>query len=122
MDSLAGRANHGVLLICALLCAAALLYSQGAVGGVSDGQASKPTGASRFPVASDARLAGDGKQTRFILDLDQTISFRAFPLADPYRVVVDAPQLSFQLPADVGTAGRGLIKAFRYGQIGRAHV
>ena len=113
---MAGRANHKVLLSCGLLCAAALLCSQGAAGGVGDGQPSKPIGASHFPVASDARLAGDGKQTRFILDLDQTISFRAFPLADPYRVVVDVPQLSFQLPPDIVT-GRGLIKAFRYGLV-----
>ena len=113
---MAGRANHKVLLSCVLLCAAALLCSQGAIGGVGDGQPSKPTGASRFPVASDARLAGDSKQTRFILDLDQAISFRAFPLADPYRVVLDVPQLSFQLPADIVT-GRGLIKAFRYGLV-----
>ena len=73
--------------------------------------------ASNFPVASDARLAGDSKQTRFILDLDQPITFRAFPLADPYRVIVDVPQVSFRLPAGVGTAGRGLIKAFRYGLV-----
>ncbi|WP_428116302.1 N-acetylmuramoyl-L-alanine amidase [Bradyrhizobium sp.] len=73
--------------------------------------------ASGIPVVSDVRLAGDGKQTRFILDLDQTISFRAFPLADPYRVVLDIPQVSFQLPAGAGTAGRGLIKAFRYGLV-----
>jgi N-acetylmuramoyl-L-alanine amidase len=32
-------------------------------------------------------------------------------------VVVDVPQLSFQLPADIGAAGRGLIKAFRYGLV-----
>ena len=68
-------------------------------------------------MASDVRLAGDGKQTRFILDLDKTISFRAFPLADPYRVVLDIPQVSFQLPAGAGAAGRGLIKAFRYGLV-----
>src|SRR6202035_3810772 len=57
------------------------------------------------------------KQTRFIIALDKTISFRAFPLADPYRVIIDIPQVSFQLPAGVGTAGRGLIKAFRYGLV-----
>ena len=68
-------------------------------------------------MVSDARLAGDGKQTRFILDLDKAISFRAFPLADPYRVVLDIPQVSFQLPAGTGIAGRGLIKAFRYGLV-----
>jgi N-acetylmuramoyl-L-alanine amidase len=118
---LASRANHYVLLSCALLCAAALLYSQGAVsgavGGATDDRSSKPVVAPSFPVASDARLAGDGKQTRFILDLDKAIPFRAFPLADPYRVVIDIPQVSFQLPAGTGIAGRGLIKAFRYGLV-----
>jgi N-acetylmuramoyl-L-alanine amidase len=62
-------------------------------------------------------LAGDSKQTRFVLDLDKTIQFSAFALADPYRVVVDMPQVSFQLAAGTGTAGRGLIKAFRYGLV-----
>jgi N-acetylmuramoyl-L-alanine amidase len=62
-------------------------------------------------------LAGDAKQTRFILDLDRTIQFRAFPLADPYRVVVDIPQINFQLAAGTGSAGRGLVKAFRYGLV-----
>ena len=70
-----------------------------------------------FPVASDARLAGDSQHTRFILDLDKTIPFRAFALADPYRVVVDIPQVSFQLAAGVGATGRGLVKAFRYGLV-----
>ena len=53
-----------------------------------------PAAASNFPIASDARLAGDAKQTRFILDLDKPIQFRAFALADPYRVVVDIPQVN----------------------------
>ena len=76
-----------------------------------------PAAVSNFPIASDARLAGDAKQTRFILDLDKAIQFRAFALADPYRVIVDLPQVSFQLPAGAGVAGRGLVKAFRYGLV-----
>jgi N-acetylmuramoyl-L-alanine amidase len=76
-----------------------------------------PAAVSNFPVASDARLAGDLKQTRFILDLDKPVQFRAFALADPYRVVIDLPQLNFQLSSGVGTAGRGLVKAFRYGLV-----
>jgi len=111
---LASRANHHVLLGCALLCAAAFFYSRFALGGAGEGQ---PAATSNLPVASDARLAGDGKQTRFILDLDQPISFHAFPLADPYSVVVDFPQVSFRLPPGIGTAGRGLIRAFRYGLV-----
>src|SRR5215216_3106224 len=76
-----------------------------------------PAGVLNFPIASDARLAGDAKQTRFILDLDKAIQFRAFALADPYRVIVDLPQVNFQLPAGAGSAGRGLVKAFRYGVV-----
>jgi N-acetylmuramoyl-L-alanine amidase len=114
---LASRANHYVLLSCVLLCAAALLCSQLATGQAAEDLPSKPVAASGIPVVSDVRLAGDDKQTRFIIDLDKTISFRAFPLADPYRVVLDIPQVSFQLPAGVGTAGRGLIKGFRYGLV-----
>lgn len=70
-----------------------------------------------FPIASAARLAGDGKQTRFILDLDRSVSFRATTLADPYRVVIDVPQVNFQLAPGTGAGGRGLVKAFRYGLV-----
>jgi N-acetylmuramoyl-L-alanine amidase len=112
---LASRANHLVLLTGGLLCAAALLCSVSAIVGATESPSA--TAASDIPVASDVRLAGDGRQTRFILDLDKKIQFRAFPLADPYRVVVDIPQVSFQLPASVGATGRGLIKAFRYGLV-----
>lgn len=86
-----------------------------AQGGGSTG--SIPAAVSNFPVVSDARLAGDAKQTRFILDLDKPVQFRAFALADPYRVIVDLPQVSFKLPAGAGVAGRGLVKAFRYGLV-----
>jgi N-acetylmuramoyl-L-alanine amidase len=85
--------------------------------GAADGQPQAQAPTSGFPTASGARLAGDAKQTRFILDLDKAISFRAFALADPYRVVVDIPQVNFTLPAGTGSAGRGLIKAFRYGLV-----
>mgnify|MGYP002336242024 CR=1 FL=1 len=83
----------------------------------AEGQPPIPAAVSSFPIASDARVAGDTKQTRFVLDLDKPIQHRAFVLADPYRVVIDIPQVSFQLPAGVGTAGRGLIKGFRYGLV-----
>lgn len=68
-------------------------------------------------MATDVRLAGDDKATRFILDLDKKIDVRAFVLANPYRVVLDLPQVSFQLSNQLGSAGRGLIKAFRYGLV-----
>ena len=68
-----------------------------------------------YPVATDVRLAGDEAQTRFVMDLSRKIDLHAFTLADPYRVVVDIPEVTFQLPPKAGDSGRGLIKAFRYG-------
>ena len=69
------------------------------------------------PVASEVRLAGDDSQTRLVLDLSQKIDVRAFTLANPYRVVMDMPQVTFRLPPKTGEAGRGLIKAFRFGLV-----
>jgi N-acetylmuramoyl-L-alanine amidase len=69
------------------------------------------------PVASDVRLGGDNSQTRFVIDFSRRVGVNAFILADPYRVVVDLPQVAFRLPAKAGEKGRGLIKAFRYGLV-----
>lgn len=70
-----------------------------------------------FPEATDVRLGGDDTQTRFVVDLSQKIGVAAFTLADPYRVVIDLPQVTFKLPAKAGEQGRGLVKAFRFGLI-----
>ncbi len=70
-----------------------------------------------FPVATDVRVGGDDKQTRFVVDLSQKIDVATFTLADPYRVVIDLPQVTFKLPAQAGEHGRGLVKAFRFGLI-----
>jgi len=67
------------------------------------------------PVANDARVGGDLSKTRFVADLSKPVDFRVFTLADPYRVVVDLPEVSFQMPPKLGTKGRGLVSAFRYG-------
>ncbi|MCS3725811.1 N-acetylmuramoyl-L-alanine amidase [Bradyrhizobium betae] len=114
---MASRANQRVLLGCALLCAAALPCADSSRLKAAESQAQPSVAAVNFPVASAARLAGDGKQTRFILDIDQAVTFRAVMLADPYRVVIDVPQVNFQLPAGTGAGGRGLVKAFRYGLV-----
>ncbi len=76
--------------------------------------AATPSG---FPTAQGVRIGGDDKQTRFVMDFDRKVDLSAFTLADPYRVVVDLPQVAFQLPKNVGEQGRGLIKGFRYGLI-----
>jgi len=68
-----------------------------------------------FPVASEVRLGGDETATRMVVDFSQKIDLHAFTLANPYRVIIDLPQVAFRFPPKTGEGGRGLIKAFRYG-------
>lgn len=70
-----------------------------------------------FAIATDARIGGDETQTRFVIDLSRKIDLHVFTLADPFRVVVDMPQVTFRLPPKAGETGRGLIKAFRFGLV-----
>ncbi len=76
-----------------------------------------PVPADLYPIATEARLGGDANRTRLVFDLSRPIEIAAFTLADPYRVVIDLPQVTFQLSARTGESGRGLIKAFRYGLV-----
>jgi N-acetylmuramoyl-L-alanine amidase len=70
-----------------------------------------------FPVANDVRVGGDARQTRFVVDLSRKVEIHPFTLPDPYRVVIDLPQVTFQFPEKAGERGRGLVKAFRYGLV-----
>jgi len=67
------------------------------------------------PSVIAARVGGDKSQTRIVFDLSRKVDMRAFALADPYRLVIDLPQMRFQLPPQAGEAGKGLVKAFRFG-------
>jgi N-acetylmuramoyl-L-alanine amidase len=75
-------------------------------------------------IALDARLAGDASRTRLVIDLNKKIDIRAYTIATPNRVVVDLPEVSFDLPIGAGKQSRGLISAFRYGQFapGKARI
>jgi N-acetylmuramoyl-L-alanine amidase len=103
----------------ALLCLALLLglIPASAAERAALARPNTPVPADLYPIASDARLGGDAGRTRLVFDLSRTLEIAAFTLADPYRVVIDLPQVTFQLPARAGEQGRGLIKAFRYGLV-----
>jgi N-acetylmuramoyl-L-alanine amidase len=104
------RATH--FRVAAVL--SALLVGFGAAGAT---ERTAARAGESFPVASDVRVGGDDTQTRFVLDLSRKIDLRPFTLADPYRVVIDIPQVNFILPPKTGEQGRGLIKAFRFGLV-----
>ena len=65
--------------------------------------------------ATAAEIGGDEARTRFTLVLSSATPYQHFTLADPYRLIIDMPDVSFQLPKGSGQQGRGLIQAYRYG-------
>ncbi len=111
LERMAVRAARGILL--AILFAAAAIAALDSALGQSLGPSLGQSGS--YPVATDVRLAGDLVETRLVLDLSRKVDLHAFTLADPYRVVVDIPEVVFRLPPKAGESGRGLIKAFRFG-------
>lgn len=79
-----------------------------------------PVQAQSGPPAAEviaARVAGTDVRTRFIADMDRPVSYSVYALTDPYRIVVDLPDVRFAMPASMGEAAKGLIREFRFGQI-----
>ncbi len=70
-------------------------------------------------VITATRVIGDENRTRFIADLTDAVDVNVFALADPYRIVIDLPEIHFQLDPGTGEEGFGLISAYRYGLISR---
>lgn len=87
----------------------AVLIASGGLLGLAQGAV-----ADDLEVAS-IRLGSHDNQTRFVLDLSEEVKPRIFTLSDPYRVVVDLPAATFNIPRENGEDGRGLVKGYRYG-------
>ncbi len=61
------------------------------------------------------RIGGDAKSTRFVIDLDRQVPFSYLLLADPYRVVIDLPEVKWEIGLKGVGNGKGLIGQYRYG-------
>lgn len=66
-------------------------------------------------VATDSAITGDKNSTEFSIVLSEGVTVEVFTLANPYRVVLDLPDVSFKLAKHAGQDGSGLISAYRYG-------
>lgn len=99
-------------IIAVLAVAGAAVFAAAAPGAEAP-----DTAESKAPLIFDARIVGDETRTRFIADMTGAIDVSVFTLSDPYRVIVDIPEVRFGLDDDAGFKGRGMFTAFRYGQI-----
>ncbi len=76
-----------------------------------------PMESSAEPTAEviDVRLGAHSDATRFVIELTQNIDFTVFLLKDPYRVVIDLPEVSWDLEPGQELLGKGQISGYRYG-------
>lgn len=76
------------------------------------------------PVAIDAQLNADGQGTRLTFTLSEPVTPNVTALQNPDRLVLDLPEVNFQLPAEAGRKPQGLVRSFRYGLFahGRSRV
>ncbi|WP_439542247.1 N-acetylmuramoyl-L-alanine amidase [Hyphomicrobium sp.] len=65
--------------------------------------------------ATQAALSGDKTRTTLRIEMTAGVTAEIFTLANPYRVIVDLPDVSFRLPDGTGQTGTGLVQTFRYG-------
>jgi N-acetylmuramoyl-L-alanine amidase len=93
----------GALAACAAVASLALASAQPA--------AAERAGAR--PTVTDVRIGAHSDFTRFVLELDAAPAYRVFALADPYRVVIDLPEIEW--PALASGQNGGLIGELRYG-------
>ncbi len=71
--------------------------------------------ASAATIVTDIRVGTDAKITRIVFEFTNKVSARVFALADPYRVVIDMPEVGWRLPAKPLPAASGVYDKLRYG-------
>lgn len=77
-----------------------------------------PAGAT---IVSDIRVADHDSRTRIVIEIDTAVPFSVFTLADPYRVVIDLPEVGWRLPAEPLPQNVGLMERLRYGLFKRGN-
>lgn len=118
-----GWRSWGTALLMVPIVAAASTAG-GAAAGNWEARANRSTQTASTVEADRVRLVGDQSKTTFYLDLSTGVRLEVFTLSNPYRVVIDLPDVTFRLPAGSGQEGHGLISAFRYGLLseGKARI
>jgi len=71
--------------------------------------------ASAQPEITAARLGETQERTRFVLEMSEDLPYRVFTLPDPFRVVLDLPEVAWDLPENRQPKPTGVITGLRFG-------
>ncbi len=68
-----------------------------------------------MPLVKSVRVGQHADYTRFVMEVSDKVDFNITTLADPYRVVVDFPEMGWQMPKGYHPRMYGALSGFRYG-------
>ncbi|WP_167730392.1 N-acetylmuramoyl-L-alanine amidase [Terasakiella sp. SH-1] len=68
-----------------------------------------------MPIVKSVRVGQHPEYTRFVMEVSDKVDYQVSMLADPYRVVVDFPEMGWQLPNGHNPRMYGSLSGFRYG-------
>src|SRR3954469_10986688 len=69
-----------------------------------------------LPMVMSARIGEHEDRTRLVIELSDPVNLRSFVLANPDRVVIDMPEVTWRIGAPPRPSGFGAVKSYRYGQ------
>ncbi|MCK9992808.1 MAG: N-acetylmuramoyl-L-alanine amidase [Alphaproteobacteria bacterium] len=82
------------------------------IGGVPPGSAGFAQAAERIQGLEIGNQAG---KTHIYLDLSGTLPYSIFTLADPYRIVIDLPEVEWSAKSRSANSNIGLVSGYRFG-------
>ena len=105
--------TRGKTWLLALFALVALGFVQAAGVGAAQAQAQVQGGAQAN--VSAVRVGLHGERTRIVLDLDRAVKFDVFTLPDPYRVVLNLPEVAWSIDPGSLPENKGTLSRMRYG-------
>lgn len=95
--------------------------------GAADASAADPLGAllervvgpaapeQTMPVVIAVRLREEEERARVVVELSDPVASQVFTLTEPYRIVVDMPEVLWRSAENSLPTGNGIIQSYRYG-------
>jgi N-acetylmuramoyl-L-alanine amidase len=66
-------------------------------------------------VVTDVRVGPQARATRIVFELTNQVPYKVFSLKNPYRIVIDMPEVGWRLPARPLPGRSGVFETLRYG-------
>lgn len=67
------------------------------------------------PSVTGMRVGQHPEKTRIVFDLSQAVEFQIILLPDPYRLVIDLPEIEWRLGEEMAAGKGGQVQGLRYG-------